>query len=201
MASDPNLQWNGQQWIRWDGSQWQPATGAGVAEYSPARAPYATPVQYPQPAYPQVAYAPAGPAYVTDQGSKNVQATIAWVLTVLTVGYLLPWAIAASRGKSNAGMIGILNVLLGWTVIGWIIALVMACGTHQVAAFGAPITVVNAVGMHPQYPAQQPVVPHGSVYAAPATQVPVTNAWAAPGLPTVPPTAELPAELPGAPAG
>ena len=54
----------------------------------------------PQPQY-QQPFAP--PAFqqvsvlVTDQTNKSTQAVIAWVLTIFTAGYLLPWAIAASR--------------------------------------------------------------------------------------------------------
>ncbi|MDQ2754001.1 MAG: superinfection immunity protein [Actinomycetota bacterium] len=64
---------------------------------------------------------------MTDRRDKSTQAVIAWILTVLTLFYFSPWAIAATRGKSNSGMIGLLNFLLGWTLIGWIVALVMAC--------------------------------------------------------------------------
>jgi hypothetical protein len=39
--------------------------------------------------------------------------------------------IANSRGHHNQGGIFILNFLLGWTAIGWIIALVMACGSKK----------------------------------------------------------------------
>jgi hypothetical protein len=74
----------------------------------------------------------------TDKSGKPVQVIIAWVVTVLTVGYMLPWAIAATRGKSNSGAIGWLNLLLGWSIVGWIIALVMACGAHQPAAAAPP---------------------------------------------------------------
>jgi hypothetical protein len=56
---------------------------------------------------------------------------VSWVLTVVTVGYFLPWAIAETRGTSNSLVIGLLNFLLGWTIIGWIVALVMACTSHQ----------------------------------------------------------------------
>ena len=52
---------------------------------------------------------------------------VAWIAAVLTVGYLLTWAIAATRSMPNHGAICVLNVLLGWTIIGWIVALVMAC--------------------------------------------------------------------------
>jgi len=68
----------------------------------------------------------------TDRGSKPIQALFAWLITILSIGYMLPWAIAATRGKSNSGAIGWLNLLVGWTLIGWIAALVMAVGAHQV---------------------------------------------------------------------
>lgn len=54
------------------------------------------------------------------------------VLTVLTLGYFLPWMIGAMRGKSNAWGIFWLNLLLGWTLIGWIVAFVLAVMPHQV---------------------------------------------------------------------
>lgn len=71
---------------------------------------------------------------VSDKSGKPAQATIAWIIGLCTFGYMIPWAIAATRGKANAGSIGWLNLFLGWTVIGWIIALVMACGSHQSSA-------------------------------------------------------------------
>ncbi len=75
---------------------------------------------------------------ITDKSHKGGQAVIAWILTVLTAGYMLPWAIAATRGKSNAGAIGWINLLIGWTAVGWIIALVMACSSHQVVGVIPP---------------------------------------------------------------
>ena len=78
----------------------------------------------------------------TDQTGNPAITIIAWVVAVLTLFYMLPWAIAATRHKSNHGAIAVLNLLLGWTFIGWIVALVMACGAHQQAAtpviMGAP---------------------------------------------------------------
>lgn len=74
----------------------------------------------------------------TDKSTKWFQGPIAWVIAIVTCGYMLPWAIAATRGKSNTFAIGILNLLVGWTLIGWIIALVMAVAPHQVV----PQTVI-----------------------------------------------------------
>lgn len=46
--------------------------------------------------------------------------------------YLVPTIIAKIRKKSNVGGIALVNVLLGWSFIGWIVALVMACSTEPV---------------------------------------------------------------------
>lgn len=62
---------------------------------------------------------------------NTVHALIAWAAAVLTFAYFLPWAIAATRGKSNSLAIALVNLLLGWTIIGWVVALVMSCGSHQ----------------------------------------------------------------------
>ena len=40
--------------------------------------------------------------------------------------YFLPGFIACMRGHHNAGAIVILNLFLGWTLIGWVIGLVWA---------------------------------------------------------------------------
>ena len=40
--------------------------------------------------------------------------------------YFLPAIIAFARSKRDSGAILVLNLLLGWTAIGWIIALVWA---------------------------------------------------------------------------
>ena len=40
--------------------------------------------------------------------------------------YFLPAVIAYARSKRDAGAILVLNVFLGWTAIGWVIALVWA---------------------------------------------------------------------------
>lgn len=47
-------------------------------------------------------------------------------LVVMFIGYFLPWIIALLRGtRSNVGIFFI-NLLFGWTMIGWIIALIWA---------------------------------------------------------------------------
>src|SRR5882762_1360446 len=58
--------------------------------------------------------------------------------------YFLPAIIAFSRGKSSAVAILILNLFLGWTFIGWIIALVWA-----VSANSRPQQVIINNGVQP----------------------------------------------------
>lgn len=48
------------------------------------------------------------------------------LLLVIAVLYFLPTVIAVSRKLNKPGGVIALNALLGWTVIGWIGALVMA---------------------------------------------------------------------------
>jgi nitric oxide reductase large subunit len=43
--------------------------------------------------------------------------------------YLLPTLVG--RGKRNAVAIAVLNIMLGWTVVGWIAALVWACTADE----------------------------------------------------------------------
>ena len=42
------------------------------------------------------------------------------------VFYFLPTILAFARDKRDATAILVLNILLGWTVIGWVIALIWA---------------------------------------------------------------------------
>lgn len=82
------------------------------------------------------------PQIVRDQKHNAIWIIVAWVIAVITVGYMLPWAIAASRGKSNQLAVGLINFLLGWTFIGWVVALVMACGAHgALAVASVPVHV------------------------------------------------------------
>ena len=50
---------------------------------------------------------------------------IAIILALITSGYMLPFAVALWRGQAS-GKIFWVNLLLGWTIIGWVIALIWA---------------------------------------------------------------------------
>ena len=45
-------------------------------------------------------------------------------IVVIVVGYFIPVIVAGVRGHRQVVAIAALNLLLGWTVLGWIIALV-----------------------------------------------------------------------------
>jgi hypothetical protein len=59
----------------------------------------------------------------------NALSGVMWFVAALAiilaaVVYLLPALIASSRGHQDAAAIALLTILLGWSFIGWIIALV-----------------------------------------------------------------------------
>ncbi|SDR73970.1 Superinfection immunity protein [Nocardioides scoriae] len=66
---------------------------------------------------------------------RPVVLVVAWVLAVVSGGYFLPWALAVTRGKTNATTIGWVNFLLGWTIVGWVVALVMSLRPHATHTF------------------------------------------------------------------
>ena len=93
--------------------------------------------QYPRPVPAPVAYV----APVTDQQPISIAVVVvAWIVTLFSWAYLLPWAIAASRGKANQWAVLLVSLFLGWTVVGWIVALVMSLTAHR------PIAMPPIVG-------------------------------------------------------
>jgi Superinfection immunity protein len=50
---------------------------------------------------------------------------------ILIVLYFLPTIVAVIRHKRNALMIGIFNFLLGWSIVGYIVALVWAIKVEE----------------------------------------------------------------------
>jgi hypothetical protein len=49
-------------------------------------------------------------------------------IIVIFILYFLPTLIAGYRKHHNGGSILVINLLLGWTFIGWVIALAMSTG-------------------------------------------------------------------------
>lgn len=59
------------------------------------------------------------------QTSTTVK-VISVIAAILTGGYMLPWAIAAVRDLRSHVGVGMVNLLLGWTIVFWIVALIMS---------------------------------------------------------------------------
>lgn len=50
-----------------------------------------------------------------------------FILLVIGILYFLPIMIAANRKHHNVASIAVVNVFLGWTLLGWVISLAWAC--------------------------------------------------------------------------
>jgi Superinfection immunity protein len=58
--------------------------------------------------------------------------SISVLITLLSLFYFLPFAIAFNKKRANSGAIFALNLFLGWSLIGWVVALVWALKEEQV---------------------------------------------------------------------
>jgi hypothetical protein len=75
-------------------------------------------------------------------------------LVFLAIGlgvYFLPTIVAFARNKSNKMAIFLLNFLLGWTLIGWVVSIVWAVTNDQ-----PPVIVQQNFGGG-QFPAPPPI--------------------------------------------
>jgi hypothetical protein len=52
-------------------------------------------------------------------------------LVIVFAVYFFPWIVAAIKENRNTTAIAVLNLFLGWTLIGWVIALVWACTNEK----------------------------------------------------------------------
>ncbi|OCK53110.1 hypothetical protein BA768_00705 [Chryseobacterium sp. CBo1] len=53
------------------------------------------------------------------------------VLLIIIPVYFIPTFVASSRKKANTSAIFILNLFLGWSLIGWVVALVWALSNNE----------------------------------------------------------------------
>ncbi|MDL4862002.1 superinfection immunity protein [Halomonas elongata] len=58
-------------------------------------------------------------------------------LFLLVVVYCLPLIIAAIRNHENAVAIAVLNIVAGWTFVGWVVALTWSCLANKGVSSGS----------------------------------------------------------------
>jgi hypothetical protein len=93
-----------------------------------------------EPAAPGTPSFPSGRS--SGQSMPNVVPWVAWVIAALTCGYMLPWAVAVQRRVQVNYVILLVDLLTGWTTVGWVVALVMALTmrTPEQAATTVPLS-------------------------------------------------------------
>lgn len=102
-----------------------------------------------------------GPGVIIADSQSGIPADGVVGLIVGGILYFIPSIVAlARRGEANTGGVVVLNLFAGWTIIGWIIALVMACRTNV----RQPVYMVPPPGWSPPpAPPQGPPPPPDAV--------------------------------------
>jgi hypothetical protein len=72
--------------------------------------------------------------------------------------FFLPTLVARSRSHPNTTAIFLVNLLVGWTFIGWVVALVWACTRPAVVVYAAPPTYIAPPQQWPASPAATPAL-------------------------------------------
>jgi hypothetical protein len=67
------------------------------------------------------------PALAQTSGGSDASAGLLLLLLISGAVYFLPAIVAWKRYHRNRLAIVVLNVLLGWTLVGWVVAIVWAC--------------------------------------------------------------------------
>ncbi|HTD79551.1 MAG TPA: superinfection immunity protein [Chloroflexota bacterium] len=100
------------------------------------------------------------------------------VLVVVFALYFLPTIVAATGSKRKTGAIFVLNLFLGWTLLGWVLSLVWAIADERsgAAAYSLPPSAAPPAPMTPAYPpagatARQPEQPTWRPLPAPGQRV------------------------------
>lgn len=66
--------------------------------------------------------------HVLAAGGGGGGTVLGFVLIVVGIAvYWIPTVVAGTRHVPNLGSVVIINFFLGWTLIGWVVALAMAC--------------------------------------------------------------------------
>lgn len=111
-----------------------------------------------------------------------------FVLIVLLSLYFLPSIVAVLRKAPDTGSVIVLNLLLGWTFLGWVVSLAMAARTGNASSINVSVHQQQPGSIHgevtygqPQQPRPQPYPAVGASYGghlggpAPAAQIPAAG--------------------------
>lgn len=131
---------------------------------SPAHQPVPAPFPAPQPGYPVAVMTPP---------QSNAEIVVAWVFTALTLLYMLPWAVAATRRSTNSVVIAIATFFLGWTGLGWLVLLVLSFLGPTVHSTRPLVAVGLPPAPYPPTPAPAPM----GLWAACPTDPPHLLRW------------------------
>jgi hypothetical protein len=106
---------------------------------------------------------------------------LVWLFVAVAAAalYFLPTIIAVAQHRSNAALVAVVNVLLGWSLIGWVVALVMALTKDA-----QPIQVVHVDQQMGYMPAGDQHPPHQG--RAPGSNIRPVDAGAHSRFPTEP---------------
>ena len=63
-----------------------------------------------------------------------------WLFALLIGVYFIPTIVATQRNVLNKWSVAVINLFLGWTLIGWVVALAMALRTATEKIQGMPLT-------------------------------------------------------------
>ena len=94
----------------------------------------------------------------TNSSSGNSAAGIVALLfglTIFALMYYIPTIVAVIRKVPNIGSVAVINTLLGWTLVGWVVALAMATRSAErqhvviVNQRGGPPHVMGSFGPPP----------------------------------------------------
>ena len=120
------------------------------------------------------------PQYIPLTGVLTAQVVAFAVITFGLLIYLAPAIVALKRGASGSGIIFVLNVLIGWTVLGWMAMLVWAAAgdAHPAEAYRRHLARQIRIQALPQFP---PVRKTARAFQARPAKVAVRRAYMASG--------------------
>lgn len=74
-------------------------------------------------------------------GGNTVQFNFGWIILIVFwfAVYMVPTIVAVIRKVPNMGSVVVINLLLGWTLVGWVVALAMAVRSGN----GTVVNVIN----------------------------------------------------------